>query len=136
MRTATTGRWAMVQYSESHTGALAAFPTANLTKSNGRGMAQGSSGVTVAKSGLYLALVYAYVTNIAAGGRAEVQLMVNNSNLLSAMIYVPTAGGTAQGSSHAVLTLAAGDRVTLQRYHSDTGSSRAMSGELFLQELI
>lgn len=136
MRAPTPGRWAMVKYDETFTGALGPFPAANLTKSNGRGMSQGSFGVTVTKAGPYLCLLYAYVSNIAAGARAEVQLLVNGDVMRATNLYVVNVGGQDQSSAHSVLMLAAGDKLTLQRTHTDTGVGRFMSGELFVQELI
>lgn len=131
-----SGRWGMAKFDETFTGALAGFPTTALVRSNGRGVNVTPSGLAVVTGGTYLVMLYAYVVNIAAGARAEVQLLVNAANVLTTNLYVSNAGGQDQSSSHSVLTLAAGDKLSMQRFHSDTGSGRAVAGEMFIQELI
>lgn len=131
-----SGRWGMAKFDETFTGALAAFPTSGLVRSNGRGVNVTPSGLAIVTGGIYLVMLYAYVANIATGARAEVQLIVNGSNVLTTNLYVSNSGGQDQSSSHSVMTLSAGDKLSMQRYHSDTGSGRLMSGEMFVQELI
>lgn len=129
------GRWAALGYTETFTGAVADYGLAANYKALGRGLGVSPGGITITKGGLYLVLLYGYTSNQAAGARAEVSLKQDGSLLIVSRLYVSNAGGLDENTVHSVFYLPGGARLNISRYHSDTGSGRAVNGEVFVQEL-
>lgn len=135
-RLATTDTWATVQFDETFTGAAATFPTSALTKMmSSPNVVAGANGIIVPDAGIYMCSLRGYVANIAAGARAYVGFLVNGASVLTAELYVSNTGGQDQSSSHSLFRLSKNDRLTLNRYHSDTGSVRLVSGELTIHRV-